>query len=278
MEHWKLARWCRIAVSKIIYPPDRKAVFEELRQHMDDRSDLFLEQGFSQEEAIERTLQAMGDPKELAPQLAAIHRPFWGFVWSITKWFARIAVAAMILAVISYHLPQVWSDFISWIRYGSDTSASQEWDPYEMTEHPSHGQQLVHLEPGCQYSDSGYTVTLTDAAIWQYEPDETELGVLYFRLRITNPLPWSSAPRFTQFLTARDSLGNKYMFYSAHNAGADSSGGIWGNLSQNGPFVWHFDGTIDHHFTKDVQWIDICYEQDGRTMALRIDLTGGGAR
>ena len=97
MQHWKLGKWCNQAVRLIRYPPDRKEVFEELRQHVDDRSDLFLAQGFSQEEAVEKTLLAMGDADELAPQLAAIHRPFWGFAYSITKWFTKLVIFALLL-------------------------------------------------------------------------------------------------------------------------------------------------------------------------------------
>ena len=88
MECWQFSQWCRRATKKIIYPPDRKAVFEELRQHMDERSDLFLDQGFSEQDSVEKTLSVMGNADDLAKQLGAIHRPFWGFAWSITKWIS----------------------------------------------------------------------------------------------------------------------------------------------------------------------------------------------
>ena len=59
MKHWKLTQWCVHATGRIRYSPDRKAVHEELRQHLDDRSDGFLAKGFSEEEAIEKTLDAI---------------------------------------------------------------------------------------------------------------------------------------------------------------------------------------------------------------------------
>ena len=85
MKHWKLTQWCVRATGRIRYSPDRAAVHEELRQHLDDRSDGFLAKGFSEEEAIEKTLDAMGDPAELAPLLAQIHKPFWGYAQDVCK-------------------------------------------------------------------------------------------------------------------------------------------------------------------------------------------------
>ena len=62
MEHWKLTQWCTYAVSKIKYTPDRRAVYDELRQHLDDRCEDLLAQGMSKEEAAERAIELMGDP------------------------------------------------------------------------------------------------------------------------------------------------------------------------------------------------------------------------
>ena len=62
MKNWKLTNWCNVAVHKIRYGPDREAVFLELKQHLDERSDSFLAKGLSKTEATEKTLEVMGDP------------------------------------------------------------------------------------------------------------------------------------------------------------------------------------------------------------------------
>ena len=278
MQHWKLGKWCNQAVRLIRYPPDRKEVFEELRQHVDDRSDLFLAQGFSQEEAVEKTLLAMGDADELAPQLAAIHKPFWGFAWSITKSFAIIAFIGMLLAVLIYRVPYIWAEFKELFRDVPDSLETYlNWDPYEMTEHPDHGTRQLYLTPGCEYTDSGYTVTLTDAAVWKHDPGEYILGHLSFRLRITNPMPWASEPSFVKYLTAEDSLGNKYTFNHFDDLSDGYRGYVSGKLKKVGLSEWTLESEFINRFTKDVQWVDICYRRDGRNMIMRIWLSRGGA-
>jgi len=275
MHHWKLGKWCNQAVRLIRYPPDRKEVFEELRQHVDDRSDLFLAQGFSQEEAIEKTLLAMGDADELATQLAAIHRPFWGFAYSITKWFTKLVIIALLLLIITTHVPRLWDDVISWLRDGSDTSSSQNWDPFQIAEDPVMGKPYTSLLPQAQYHDSGYTVTITDAVFWK---PRQKLGYLFFQISIRNPLPWSAAPEFQEGFFARDSLGNIYDPHYLMNTGRDCAGWVWGTTIKTGLFTWTFEGGIDQPIEKGVEWIDICYEHDGRNMALRIDLNGGNSK
>jgi len=274
MEHWKLGNWCRQAVRLVRYPPDRQKVLQELRQHIDDRSELFLEQGFSQEEAVEKTLQAMGDADALAPQLAAIHRPFWGFAWSITKYLSIAAIVVMLLTVLAYHIPRLWETVLSEIRNGQDsTSANEVWDPYEMTAHPQKGQRTFYGNPNSRYSDGYITVTLTDAATWINDPEENEYGFLAFRLQIRSPFLLTKSPEFYQFFTAKDSLGNQYTFLAGYEPNTDTQGWVWGKLSRTGLLTWTYDGSISPKFTKDVTWIDICYERDGRKMALRIHLT-----
>ena len=254
MECWQFSQWCRRATSKIIYPPDRKAVFEELRQHMDERSDLFLDQGFSEQDSVEKTLSVMGNADDLAKQLGAIHRPFWGFAWSITKWISAIAIILMLATVLIYRVPMIGSVLIQ-----NDSLNSENWDPYLMTENFSLGQQVMHQELQSEYSEGYYTITLTDAALWKNTDGEN----LFFRLRIGAFLPWADTPGFMQYLSAKDSLGNEHPISSSEN------------LRKSGLFTWTYDGVISQPFAENVQWIDICYDKDGRTMSLRIYLNGG---
>ena len=280
MQHWKLGKWCYRAVSKILYPPDRRAVLEELRQHMDDRSDLFLSNGFSEEEAIEKTLQAMGDADELSILLAKIHRPFWGFAWSFTKIFSGIVIVGMLLALLLYHGPQLWTAFTDLFEKSSDTTTDhQSFDPYTMTEHPQKGMRHIYVTPGYEYSNSGYTVKLTEASLWIHDPNEASplLGHLYFRLIIAGNSLWSTAPEFTEHLLLKDGLGNHYISRLDSLQYADDRLSYIGTLDKTGITEWTYDGFIEIRSPLEAQWIDIRYERDGRHMALRIDLTGGTA-
>ena len=277
MQHWKLGKWCNQAVRLIRYPPDRKEVFEELRQHVDDRSELFLTQGFSEEEAVERTLLAMGDADELAPQLAAIHKPFWGFAYSFTKWFTKIVIIALLLAVIATLFPRLWDGVVSWILDESEPSVSQKWDPFQSEEDPLMGTPIHCLLPQSRYQDSGYTIAITDAVFWKPQR-ESEKGCLFFKIGISTTSFFSVEPEFQEEFSARDSLGNRYVPGYLINDIPDHSGGVWGSTTKTGLFTWTFAGGIEQPIEKGVEWIDICYEHDGRDMALRIDLNGGNSK
>ena len=101
--------WCKEATRKIKYRPDRQDVYSELHQHLQDRYQYFIDQGMEPEEAVQKALQAMGDAKELAPVLAAIHRPFWGYMYTLCKWIFFLSVIIML-----YNLPS-WLIDLSFI-------------------------------------------------------------------------------------------------------------------------------------------------------------------
>ena len=123
MKNWKLTNWCQVATHTILYHPDRKAVCTELRQHVDERCDSFLEKGMEEKEAVAKTLEVMGNPYELAVILGKIHRPYWGFAYSISKALAiGLAIFALALLVVNsvrilfveeYYQPKYASKF--WI-------------------------------------------------------------------------------------------------------------------------------------------------------------------
>lgn len=83
----RLTSWCHAATILIRFGPDRKAVYNELLAHLEERRDAFMEQGLNEREASTKALEAMGDAYEIAPQLAAIHRPFWGYFLRVSRSF-----------------------------------------------------------------------------------------------------------------------------------------------------------------------------------------------
>lgn len=77
--------WLREAVGGIKYPPDRRKVEKELYTHIMQRNRDFLKEGCTEREADEKVCAAMGDPVEVRRDLAAIHRPFWGYAYLILR-------------------------------------------------------------------------------------------------------------------------------------------------------------------------------------------------
>ena len=258
MVHWKLSHWCAIAVHKIHYPPDRDAVYEELRQHLDDRSEEFLAQGMTKEEAIEKTLEAMGDSHELAVQLAAIHRPFWGFAYSITKWILRVvAVIAALLLVVNI--------------VGRLINPAQEIHalskPYQGS---VTGNVLFSVKQNAVDSSDGYTFSVHNAYVREdtyIYSDGTEAVQLYLLIEMT--------------ISTFNSIGAP--IYAEHDFwGTDNQGRYYG-----GNYFLMYSNYISTQYIsdcvfkipletyEDLTWFELCYTEAGRNLVLHIDLTGG---
>ncbi len=260
MSSWKFTHWCKEATDQIKYPPDRDMVFQELKQHIDDRYESFLDRGLSSEDAVEHTLQAMGNASDLAPQLAAIHRPFWGFAYSISRLVFRIAVIVVLLFFIRTAVSGTFS-----------FSGTDGWDPFE---DPTFiGAERTHyVEPHVHYSDSGYRYTLTKAVVW--ESPERDSADLFFQIRVQSFLPGAKCPRIGDFLWADDNLGNYY--YTGHEGQyINPDHTVMGTYMQINPITWVYEMHIYDFAAQGVEWVDIHYSRDGRNMVLRLDITGG---
>lgn len=267
MDNWRLSQWCLHAVQRIKYPPDRNAVYQELRQHLDDRFDSFLAQGLSDEDAVNKTLEAMGDPKEVSKYLAAIHRPFWGYAYSITKWLYRLAACGLALLLLVQGLRIITED-----NYSAPDYSNGKFNPYSGTS-PYGNQRLLYKEPGTTFTDSGYAVTLSRVSCW-----DGPSGTLYFQLKITSLLPWADDPDFCYYITARDSLGNTYPFRDARDAADNHDRIVKGEIYRTSVITWLYDARLLVFDSEGADLVELCYERDGRDMVFRIDLTGGDSK
>lgn len=267
MKDWKLTNWCSVATQIIRYTPDREAVFLELRQHLDERSDSFLAKGMTKEEAIEKTLEVMGNPYELSVTLGQIHRPFWGYAYSISKVLAIIIViAALVFTVANVALSLINKEY-------TQPFYSSYSPPYTDTE-TEHLKRVGLWEQSDNFSFGGYTYHLEKSALWDNKLEGSD--ILRAQIRVTNYLPWAAKPVIGDYLEAVDNLGNHYVnsMYN-HNSQAHS---FYGDpVAHTAPFVWLLEIDIRSPDFTGVEWIEIqsIYNRD---FALRIDLTGGGAQ
>ena len=264
MSKWKLEQWCVHAVHRIRYGPDRKAVYKELREHVDDRYEHFREQGDPETDATEKTLSAMGDAWEVAALLEKAHRPFWGYLYTFAKW------AVILLAIVCLYqlLSRVWDN-----RYAYKKPPDEFVYGY---------QQVLSAHPDTTVTCDGYTITLTQASLWRKEVNYSDfdtLEELIVQLEITNPRPWSQPPSIVDWIWAEDSGGNHYYSYAEelpeyppdipkHKILQTAS--IRTNL-----FTTVYSLHIGYQLPESIEWIDLRYTRDGRDWTLRIDLTGG---
>ena len=274
MKHDNFTSWIIVATGRILYGPDRIAVAAELRAHLEDHRDGLIAKGMDEESATKEALSSMGSAEGIAPQLAAVHRPFWGFFLRTSQILLIILLCLSILPILNYFRDLDLDHDISY----------QDFDVFDAAYYGGDtGRTLLHLsQPNISFSSDGSTFTLTDAAVFTeymsyYQQD---VAKLYFQIRQDTLLPWTEHKEYydmvpvTGYFSARDSLGNEYPgFFEGY--GSDdpyiSSGG-----AQTGIFSYTHECWI-LFFDGNAEWVDICYEQDGRSHALRIHLTGGDA-
>lgn len=263
--------WCETAVADIIFPPDRDAVYEELLNHLNDHYDDLVEQGLDSETARAVALSSMGDPKEIAPQLAAIHRPFWGY-------FLRFTRVALVLALCV----TLWCAWVAYEPY-TDPFDGGAFNPYTDTHHEdlySNWTPMFYAEPNRSVQCDGYTLTLTQAAEWHQtylgeDLTNKEQDHFYCQIEVFNPRPWAAHTDIANWFWAVDSLGNSYdRFYQSI---ANYAPFMMGSMYHSGPLTYTHDVWISNYCSQEAEWIEFHYDRSGRDIVFRLNLTGGDA-
>lgn len=262
MSTFEFRRWCDRAVSGIVFPPDRQKVYRELMNHLEDHYDTLRETGYCEDIAVAMTVEAMGDALEIAPQLAAIHRPFWGKLLYATRAILVIAAIITVIPLLLYawetvYYPPMWTDWnvFSEASYGGDT-----------------GRTLLHLsEPDVRRTSDGYTFTLTNAVHWYSEESGSSCFFIY--MEEFHPLPWAAHGEAGSWFWAEDNLGNQYA--CDYSRLAYDTPTVYSKGSQTSLFTCTYAMWINDHVPLDAEWIDIRYTRDGRNLAFRVNLTGG---
>lgn len=249
MKNENFDRWCRRATAQIRYGPDREAVKEELMAHLEDHYDILIGQGLSAEEAEEKALTAMGDAKEIAPQLEAVHKPWLGYLYSVVR-FA--AVAAAIWAVVTWAVIG-GSTVHHMISAHNFDSLPANFAPLDYYDHPE----------VTDHSD-GYQFQVTEVGY------NCEKSKLYYEFRIIH-WPWQKITGINHQFWAVDSLANIYG--SVEGAYSENPRIFSHGMSATGCIASYY--MVIEEFDCDAQWVELHYDRDGRDVVLRIDLTGG---
>lgn len=272
-------QWCKAAVSEIRYRPDQEAVYCELYDHLEDLYDAATERGLTPEQAREEALKAMGNPRELAHQFAAIHRPWLGYLLNVTRCVLFVFCFVALLTAISFFRDETW--------YQPLDSNWYYTNPGEPLEQPSewyHGvdRRVLDLEPKVSTRCDGFTFKVIRTTMIlkdHYDENEQDGYELHILLKVSS-------------LFQRDLL---YDIPNAHFWVVDSLGNTYYNDEQYGfpsPCVRCRD-VDDDLFSKTIklslyylqdfcsqeaEWVEICYNRNGRNIRLRIDLTGGDGK
>lgn len=274
MTNFRFLKWCRDAVSRIVLMQDRITVEQELMGHMEDRYDSLTRQGHSSETAEMLTLASMGNPEEVARELGLIHRPFWGHVVQTTHYL----VIGMLCLTLLFGGLSFLKNF--YFRPAFSNPSYGAYNPYTDTNaslYAGQAHRTFYSSPDCSFSEGGYTVKLTHAALWNSTVQNTvgkaeESDSLYMQLQVTNPLIWADADDISRWLWAEDDLGNRY---DATYESAPNTESVRVKTYRVNPWSTVHELILNNFISRDAQWIDLHYDRAGRDYTLRVELTGG---
>ncbi len=249
--------WCRDATRLIRFTPDRKAVYKELKSHLEEHRDALIDQGMSPQKAQEEAVAAMGDAWELADQLAQIHTPFWGYAHLITKAIALSLCCSLLASILFFagstiHFYRNVNDGGQYLlQFPPDNSG---WE----------AATLVH--PNTTLYDNDYRLQLSDAVLWRKDAADR----LSFFLQVYC-LPSKESFSATRYFYAVDNQGNHYT-YTDHRALKGPYITMHGGASAKGCRYIRLEIQLQ---SSSLEWVEFRYDRDGRELAFRIDLTGG---
>lgn len=250
MDNRDFLRWCDSATAKIKFKPDREAVAAELLAHLQDHRQTLIEQGMDPEEANEQALAAMGSPQEIAPQLAALHKPWVGYLYYLVK---AAAILTVIIAVFQ------WVSILGSFTHTLVNVRNFSYIP------ANYGTMDYYWNPDVSDWSDGYRFEVTEAGYRKSNP------VLYFELEMIY-MPWLGDCNISHSIWAVDSMGNYYDAYA--QAEYDDPTHVKGGDMSASSLI-HIYGMRIVGFDTGAEWVELHYDRDGRDLVLHIDLPGG---
>ena len=255
--------WCEDATRLIKFPPDREAVQNELQQHLIDKQEDLRQQGIPEEQIEAISIAAMGSAEEIAPQLAAIHRPFWGYAYRISCVILAICFSILLLYALIH------------AEYLADRLRKPAFTDYVS------GTTLVwETYPNTKAKTDKCRITLTQVRFSKNpEPAYADIprlaNCLSADIRITDPRGFAHYD-IMEYVWAEDNLGNVYTSQTATSYLPPYPNDHYIHITTNHRiFSTDYRLTFMGYEENGVQWIDLHYDRDGRSFTIRIDLTGG---
>jgi len=267
--------WLSAAVGQIRFAPDREAVRQELKEHIEDKkADLMrIFPDMTGSEAESRALSEMGDPEEIGTELGKIHKPWLGYLWKATGTLLKVLAAVLAFALFNrlvFH--QGLEALNSWGRDLREHRESKviarvlyEDEPRSALDGSVYAEDGVYFWTGTQrlayypvHSEQRLgdaAVTFTDAALWQMGDGER---VLYVRARITYDDIRDKSQMFPMYLQAEDDLGNHYGHEIRY--GENGSAGLSGFGSFGQEHFWDgYAWNLSLEVPEEARWVRFTY-------------------
>ena len=272
--------WLDLATEKIRFLPDRKAVRQELQDHLEDRMEAGKAKGLSPYEAEQAATAAMGDPEALAEELARVHSPWWGRLWRLSQWALAIAVLVTVFSA----LPRLWEE----IRYemqGPSFPLSVEEGSYTREYYADYTKEITvpeiwDIDGSVNLGHYRFTVSGAWVEEWTVSgEDPYPVRQLVITLQADTWRFWE--PLYaSQFMILdhmpADSDGNAYGYDVDTAPGADEPLPLFCEAFQRGATTWlrvELNQTRDMDSWSVPDWVDIPVGCGGDV--LRVDLSKG---
>lgn len=273
-------KWCREVIEQVRFKPDRDKIWNELIAHIEDRTEDMKSRGYTGEESETRAVAAMGDPAEVGKHLNAVHKPWLGWLWIVSKVLIILVILFTAFTLIflenipnrdiigdySEPVPEHYiraedllrPDLTDW-SYGGSTYT-----------------RLAYVEPvNCVDKSDGYTFRVDRAALWQwdYELGETRSSSTELQcfLEITDPWLMLITPRLEGFY-AVDDRGNRTAA-AGGTVGDEQMQLVYGGMTAT-PYRYGFVVAV-WNVTPEAEWVELRCDRAGRDIVLHIDLPGG---
>ena len=275
MTNFRFFKWCRDAVSRIVLPRDRIMVEQELMSHLEDRYEYFRQQGYDAGDAEMLSLDSMGSAEEIARELGLIHRPFWGK----TEIVFRVLLIGIACLTLFFAGASLLKNF--YFRPAFSSPVYDPYDPYSAVTAvfpTGQAQRKAYASPDISFSSDGYTVVLSQAALWQNFRQNgagitEESHPLYVQLKVHNIRIWAGADQIARWIRAEDALGNPY---AAPYESSPGTNRIHVKSYRVSPWTTVHELVIPDIAAPESAWVDLHYSRSGRDCTLRIRLAEGG--
>jgi hypothetical protein len=96
----KSDKFLKDILSYVKFPFDRNDIRLELEDHISDKVDYYMEQGYDKEKAEQLSINDMGDAKEIGIRLNKQHNPILGWIWKITNVTVGLTVILSIFYIV----------------------------------------------------------------------------------------------------------------------------------------------------------------------------------
>ncbi len=164
--------YLKAVLSEVQFKYDHNAIYFELKNHLEDRYEGYVEEGMGDEEATCAALACMGDAQTVGRALNKVHLPIIGWIWRILRNILILFIIINILPTLSL----LTSGFVS---------------VFESYENQSDSPLVYTIDVG--HKEKVYDTTYFIDKILYYEDHTLEVRYATWTNPFSNSIRWNSS-------------------------------------------------------------------------------------